>query len=171
MQTPQRYILGSILIILITFGAAVALKKPQTEVEVTQNNEAAPTSQDCRDFSERILKVGGKDIPVSVADTKEDRAEGLSGCLEVPAGKGMYFTFEPASTVTFWMKDMVISIDILWVKDGKIVGIEENVSPEPGVIDDQLRRYRHTSSITGTLELAAGQARALGLEVGEDVAF
>ncbi|MBI1834076.1 MAG: DUF192 domain-containing protein [Candidatus Andersenbacteria bacterium] len=171
MQPQHRYIIGSLVIILAAFIVAIAFNGRSTPTRSTQNQEEEVAGEDCHNFSETHVQVGDIQVPIALADTKEEHAQGLSGCAAVPEGKGMYFTFTPRSTATFWMKDMIIPIDILWIRDGKVAGIEASVPAEIGVADSDLARYRHSQAIDGALELAAGQAAILGIQVGDEVAF
>jgi uncharacterized membrane protein (UPF0127 family) len=65
-----------------------------------------------------------------VVDTEAAREQGLSGRASIPSNYGMLFVFPAKDRYGFWMKDMLVSIDILWLnEDGTILGIEESVSP------------------------------------------
>ncbi len=65
-----------------------------------------------------------------VVDTEAAREQGLSGRSSIPSNYGMLFVFPQSGDYGFWMKDMLVSIDILWLsEDGTILGIEESVSP------------------------------------------
>lgn len=78
------------------------------------------------------IKVGTKNLLVEVANTDQAREQGLSGRQKLEDGKGMLFDFTNTenSKPTFWMKDMNFDIDIIWISDKKIIGIEKNV-PAP----------------------------------------
>lgn len=67
---------------------------------------------------------------VELADTPEKRVQGLSGRSEVADEYGMLFVFEAEGRHGFWMKDMQVPIDIIWIgADGRIVHIEHEVAP------------------------------------------
>ncbi len=106
---------------------------------------------------------------VIVANTPAKQVKGLSGTAHLGDDEGMYFPMETGLPVSFWMKDMLISIDILWIKSGKIVGIEHQV-PAPGLktADGDLPVYRPPiDTIDGVLEIAGGRSQSLGIEVGQ----
>ncbi len=64
------------------------------------------------------------------------------------------------------MKDTLIPLDILFLdSDGAIVNIQ-TMEPEPGVPDDDLRRYRSGPPARYALEMNAGLAQQLGFQVG-----
>ncbi len=99
---------------------------------------------------------------IELADTAEKRTQGLSGRASVEDNYGMLFVFPVEASHGFWMKDMRVSIDIVWMADdGRIVHIEHNLSPDsyPEVIAPPApARY--------VLETRAGYAKEQGWEVG-----
>jgi len=70
-------------------------------------------------------------IQVSIADTAEERRQGLSGVRSLADNEGKLFIFDEVGYYGIWMKDMLFPIDILWIDEQfKIVHIEQNVRPE-----------------------------------------
>ena len=69
----------------------------------------------------------------------------------------MLFVFETKNvTPSFWMKDMQIPLDLIWIKDGKIVKIDKNAPVEKDVPDNKLKIYSAGSPIDYVLEVNAG---------------
>lgn len=75
------------------------------------------------------LNVPGGELVVEVADSDQERSDGLSGRSDLPVGKGMLFLFPTSDIRSFWMKEMRFSIDILYLKGGVIQEIFPNVPP------------------------------------------
>ena len=67
------------------------------------------------------------------------------------------------------MKDMLIPIDIIWIADGEVVGVEETVQPEPNTPENQLKLYYPPQPITAVLELPAGSADKYNIKTGDSV--
>lgn len=66
---------------------------------------------------------------IDVADTNAERSLGLGGRTDLPSDYGMLFVFPKAGNYGFWMKDMRVPIDIVWLDDtGAILGILSNVA-------------------------------------------
>lgn len=124
--------------------------------------------EDCRDFKEGQVRVAERVLNVAVARSQVEFSRGLAGCSDLPQDSGMYFVFEQASTVPFWMKGMVIPIDIVWIADGRVVGIERNVLPPVSAVADP-PQYRPPRAVTGVLELAAHGAARLGITDGTSI--
>lgn len=97
-----------------------------------------------------------------VVDTEEARVQGLSGRTEVPGGYGMLFVFERADRYGFWMKDMKVPIDIIWLADdGTVLALDEAVSP-----DTYPAPFYPPRPVRLVLETRAGEAKAQGWSVG-----
>ena len=62
-------------------------------------------------------------LVVEVADSPDEHARGLMGRESLPEGEGMLFMFPKAEILTFWMKDTLIPLDIVYFDaQGKVVG-------------------------------------------------
>lgn len=113
----------------------------------------------------RTLVLDGHTISVSVADTDEERVQGLSGRSGLAPDEGMLFVFNTDGKYAFWMKDMRFPIDILWLSaDGRIRYIAPNVSP-----DTYPQTFVSTALARYVLELPAGYAEENGVSVGDTV--
>ncbi|OGG85839.1 hypothetical protein A2392_00245 [Candidatus Kaiserbacteria bacterium RIFOXYB1_FULL_46_14] len=86
-----------------------------------------------RFFGEQQVGMFVRDVgvTVSVADTPEERNLGLSGVESLPTNEGKLFVFDKEGDYGFWMKDMNIPLDIIWINnERRVVHIEENVLSE-----------------------------------------
>ncbi len=110
-------------------------------------------------------------LQVVVAKTKESRIKGLSGTTSLGENNGMLFTFDTQNTnPVFWMKDMVIPLDIIWINDNKIVKIDKSVpAPKPGTPDNKLATYSAGQPIDYVLEVNAGYSNSNFINVGNSV--
>ena len=124
-----------------------------------------------RDISDGKVSINGHEFKVDVADTIATRAQGLSGREELRENEGMLFVFGGVSPRRFWMKDMLISIDIIWVNEDEVVGFDKNVNPEPGVALQNLTSYKSPIPVNTVLEVSAGTVDKLGISVGDSVSI
>ena len=113
--------------------------------------------------------LGGVWFLLELAETPAAQHRGLGGRLRLGPREGMLFLYPRKQLLRFWMREMRIPIDILWLDGETIVHIAHEVPPEPGVPDEALRVYRPPRPADSVIEIAAGQARALGLSVGQRV--
>ena len=119
----------------------------------------------------KSISINGKKIYVEIASTPETREKGLSGRSYLAPDSGMVFTFGTTSvSPIFWMKDMLIPLDFIWIKDGKVVKIDKNVQPPaPNTPDNQLSEYAPGTPIDYVLEVNGGFSDQNGITVGNTV--
>ncbi len=119
------------------------------------------------------VRIGEIAFPVEVADILETRVRGLSGRASLPSGVGMLFVFEDTGIHTFWMKDMMFPLDMVWIGEQCTVeSISPNVSPPtPEQADSDLPRFRPTQPVRYVLEVNGGEVAAASIQVGDPVAF
>lgn len=98
-----------------------------------------------------------------IADTPIKRSRGLAQVANLSSDKGMLFVFEELSNYPFWMKDMFIDIDILWLNDQKeVVYIKEKAQPE-----DYPDSYIPEAHALYVIEIQGGLVEELSIEVGD----
>ena len=121
--------------------------------------------------TQKIIKVGSTEVKVEIANTSTLRARGLSGRTSLDEKSGMLFAFDTQNAVpVFWMKDMLIPIDIIWINDGKIVRIDTNVQPpESGTADRDLATYSAGQPVDQVLEVTGGFSDKNKLKAGDPV--
>ena len=62
-----------------------------------------------------ILEIGEETFIVEIADNDEERVRGLSLREPIEANRGMLFIFDVSGNYSFWMKDMLFALDIIWI--------------------------------------------------------
>lgn len=122
-----------------------------------------------QDRQKKEITVGKTKLTVEVVLKPESTTLGLSGRDAIGAD-GMLFLLPQKRVATFWMKEMKFDIDIIWIANGKIVGIAPNVpKPAPETQLEDLPLYSSPEAVQAVLEVPAGQAQAYNLEVGDTV--
>jgi hypothetical protein len=110
-----------------------------------------------------VLESGGKNhvVQVELADTDQKRERGLMFRKELPDGQGMLFLFDEEREHTFWMKDTLIPLDIIFVDgSGRVTDVVASARPlslEP----------RTGGPARMVLEVPGGWARAHDVRVGD----
>ncbi len=100
-------------------------------------------------------------IDTLLAASASHRARGLMFVRSMPADAGMLFVYPERREMSMWMKNTIISLDILFADDdGDIVHVAANTTPLSldSISSGGLARY--------VLELNAGVAERLGITVG-----
>ncbi len=117
------------------------------------------------------ITVGTAKFNVFVAANNQDRQNGLSRVSSLKSDEGMLFVFESKDIMPiFWMKDMLIPLDFIWINDDKVVDVNQNVpAPSPNTPDSQLVRYAPKVPVDYVLEVNAGTVAREKLKVGDSV--
>lgn len=111
--------------------------------------------------------VGDELVVLEVVKTPEQHARGLSQRETIPKNYGMLFVFPDDGEYAFWMKDMLVPIDMFWLtKSGKVVHVERGVAPDTfpsSFVNDTPARY--------VLETRSGVAAIHSIEDGSMIRF
>ncbi len=118
---------------------------------------------------EGIVKFQGRsnaNVILEIAVTEEEKTKGLMNRPSLPANRGMVFVFRPARLVTFWMKDTLIPLDMIFINRGRIVKIVKNAIPNQTQIV-----YPSDFEATEVIEVNGGFADKYTIETGSTVQF
>jgi uncharacterized membrane protein (UPF0127 family) len=129
---------------------------------------AMPASQAAATCTEDRVEIRGDfgtvRFRVVVADTPQERAQGLMHVPELPRMAGMLFVYERPESVAFWMENTLIPLDMIFADaTGTVQRIHENAipldrTPIPGGDDIQY-----------VLEINGGMSGQLGLSAGDEM--
>jgi uncharacterized membrane protein (UPF0127 family) len=109
---------------------------------------------------------GVHEFKVEVAASMVAQAKGLMFRTKLGPDEGMIFPMDPPRGASFWMRNTVISLDLIFVApDGRISNIAANAVP-----------YDETpllsvGKVKGVLEIPGGRAAELGIAPGDKVAW
>ena len=112
------------------------------------------------------VRIGEAVFNVEIANTIPSRISGLSNRESLAEDAGMLFVFPVAMPQGFWMKDMKFPIDIIWIKENRVVGLVIGAEPETG---PDYTIYRSPEPVDKVLEINAGLSIKRGIKVGDDV--
>ncbi len=106
-------------------------------------------------------------LEVELAVTDEEQVAGLSGRKELEESKGMLFIMEKEGIHSFWMKDMLFSLDMVWISsNGTVVDFIENAELCNGPICMPIIPHAESKYV---LEVNAGAINNLELDIGKEV--
>ncbi|MBI3551352.1 MAG: DUF192 domain-containing protein [Elusimicrobia bacterium] len=113
----------------------------------------------------------GKRIVADVVDTPVERERGLMFRKKLPKDYGMLFVFSRELPMTFWMKNTLVSLDIVFIgADKKVTKVHERVKASTEKTpDEDVARVGGPAQFV--LELPAGAAARHRLKEGEPLAF
>jgi uncharacterized membrane protein (UPF0127 family) len=105
---------------------------------------------------------GQASFTVDVADDVQERAQGLMFVETMPTLKGMLFVYERPQSVSFWMKNTLIPLDMLFASpSGEILNIHENAVP------GDLTAIPGGDGVQMVLEINGGLSGRLGIVAGD----
>ena len=102
---------------------------------------------------------------VELSLTPKEREQGLMFRNYLEENKGMLFIFAEEEEYSFWMKNTLIFLDIIWLnKDKEVVFISKNNQP---CKNDECPKINSSQKAKYVLELNKGIADKIGLEIGD----
>lgn len=133
---------------LFAYGAALADNAPLSKIE--------PLAV--------VTETGVTRFTVEIADTPETQERGLMFRQRLPEDRGMLFDFGVPRPVSMWMKNTLISLDMIFIRsDGTVAGIAKKTTPQ------SLDVLGVSEPVKAVLEVAGGTADRIGLKPGDTV--
>lgn len=118
-----------------------------------------------------ITLPGGQKIRAEVEMTAADMQKGMMFRESLPRGRGMLFIHQTPGIYEYWMYQTRIPLDILWIDPShRIVEISAD-SPPCKTRASLCPHYGGHQTAQFVLELGGGEARRLGLTVGQSLDF
>lgn len=114
----------------------------------------------------RTITVGGVSLAAEVAETPEEKRQGLSNRRALASGEGMLFPVYPPDRPGFWMKEMNFPLDFIYLFEGKVVEIKEDIPPSSFP-----RSFFPSMQVDAVLEVNAGWAAERGIRVGDQASY
>ena len=110
--------------------------------------------------------TGKHQFTVEVARTAEQQAQGLMFRQSLAPDRGMIFPYDPPTDASFWMKNTLIPLDMVFVRPNGTVGrVAENTVPM------SLDPVPSLEPVSAVLEIAGGRAAELRIEEGDKVSW
>ncbi|HKT43034.1 MAG TPA: DUF192 domain-containing protein [Rhodanobacteraceae bacterium] len=111
------------------------------------------------------VALDGHHFSVELATTPAEQEHGLMDRTAMPADHGMLFVFPDSQPRTFWMKNTLIPLDMLFFDASHhLVAIQANAQP---CKVDPCQLYPSGTPARYVLELNAGTAAKLGARTGD----
>lgn len=116
-------------------------------------------------------EAGARHFQIEIADTVEERAQGLMFRREVPEGRGMLFIYDRPTEVSFWMRNTLVPLDLIFIDARGVIRHIHRMAkpldetPIPGAVPGDTQPERLM-----VLEIAGGDADQLGLASGQALA-
>ena len=111
-------------------------------------------------------QLAGKTFQLEVAQTPEQQQMGLMYRPALPDDRGMLFPMGTPRPVMFWMRNVPVALDMVFVNQGRVVAIVANVPPCATV---SCPTYGPNVNVDQVIELRAGRSAELGIKSGDPI--
>lgn len=115
---------------------------------------------------EDAVIINGKKIMIEIADSPEERQQGLMFRTSLSEDQGMLFIFDQPSPAAFWMKKTLIPLDIVFIDENKQIADIQTAQP---CTTDPCPIYKPSQPVLYVLEVNAGFAEKNRIKVGDKV--
>ncbi len=129
--------------------------------------------------STATIRISGETFHLEIACDDASRALGFMHRTEIPSDGGMLFIFPDSIIRSFWMKNCLVPIDILFLDSrGTITATHEMPVERPRkenesewAYDSTLSHYWSNTPARFAIELKTGSIARLGLRVNERISL
>lgn len=158
--------------VLLSVAFVACRAEPAANVSQTTPAQAAPTQPARAPSGLELVPLeirasnGVHRFSVEVARSSQEQARGLMFRESIGADEGMIFPFTAPQPASFWMRNTLIPLDLLFIRqDGTIESIAANAVP----LDES--SIRSGEPVIAVLELRGGRAAELGINAGDRVSW
>jgi hypothetical protein len=126
MQKKEVIIAASVIVAIAATLAILILPTTLARQSYPPIHAPSPISE----YEVRKITIDDVMLNVEIADDSEKIQKGLMFRESLPEDRGMLFIFEKEREYSFWMMNMKINLDMIWINsDGKVVHIVEDAAP------------------------------------------
>ncbi|QSJ16364.1 DUF192 domain-containing protein [Nostoc sp. UHCC 0702] len=151
-------------ILLVGCSIQTTANSPTPNPNITV--EAPKSAAQTLPISAKAILPNGTTIQLEVARTPEQQAKGLMYRPALPDNRGMVFPFPSAQPIRFWMKNVPVPLDMVFLQNGVVKYVEASAPP---CAKEPCPNYGPDVPIDTVIELRAGRAAELKLQKGDRV--
>jgi uncharacterized membrane protein (UPF0127 family) len=119
-----------------------------------------------------VTVPGGRVIKAELVTHPQDMMRGMMFRDSLPKDRGMLFVHTSPGKYSYWMYQVKVQLDIIWMDSGRrVVEISANTPPCPSKLASECPNFGGTRESVYVLELAGGMAAELGIDVGDTLSF
>ncbi|MBD1910966.1 MULTISPECIES: DUF192 domain-containing protein [unclassified Leptolyngbya] len=111
------------------------------------------------------VELGSEQFQLEVARTPSEQAMGLMYRPSLEDNRGMLFPFRYQRVVQFWMKNCLIPLDMVFLRNGTV----QAVVTAPPCEDEPCPTYGPSTAVDSVIELRGGRAQEVGITPGDRV--
>jgi uncharacterized membrane protein (UPF0127 family) len=157
-----------ITLFVVSSGCRPAAPLPSEPVPVGATTETAFESETPADLVTVTIRTDAGDhvFAVETAISADEQRRGLMFRESLPENGGMLFPFDRQRIASFWMRNTMIPLDIIFIAaDGRIANIARETVPY------SLDSSQSVEPVVAVLELNGGRSAALDINAGDHVSW
>lgn len=158
----MRFLIAALVLAACQAGAPSV----QTSAVPTNASTVSPSPSPAALAKAQVV-LGTRTIPVEVADTPATREQGLSGRASLAQDTGLVLAWPMPTKALIWMPDMNFAIDVIFVRDEKVVAVYPDAQPCPK--NGPCPAFGPDSGVNFVLEAPTGSATRWNLKVGDSI--
>lgn len=159
----KNVVIAGIILVTILLGGFFLLRFLPSMSSPLENNSFLNPFQ-----KTPTAAINKQTFKLYIAATEQEKQIGLSNRKNLPQDYGMLFPFEKDGYHAFWMKNMKFPIDIIYIRDNKVIEVLEKVQP-PSSPDVNPQILRPKELANTVLEINAGLAKKHNIKKGDTV--
>ncbi len=150
---------------LLLVGCATTQSPVTNPTDIVSTNAATSSSTGTILPITAKITIAGKTLNLEVARSPQEQAMGLMYRPALPDDRGMLFPMTPPRPVTFWMRNVPVALDMVFLYQGKVKAIASSVPP---CTTPECPVYGPPGDVDNVLELRSGRALELEIKVGDE---
>ncbi len=158
LNQPYLWLGLGLLLLGCSFTQPVQSELPPPALAIAAQPQSLPIGA--------VATIAETRINLEVARTPDQQELGLMHRTSLADDQGMLFPFQPPRPVGFWMKNCLISLDIIFIRLGKVVAI---AADSPPCTTEPCSIHPSGTPIDQVIELRGGRVAELGLKVGDPI--
>jgi len=119
------------------------------------------------DLEKTNIIINQQSYTMWVADSDEERSQGLQNVKKLKDDQGMIFKFDESNNISFWNKNTLIDLAILWVDGSTVVGIDHL----PQQSSNEIVSVSSPQKVSQVIELNNNQIEINKIKVGDKIAI
>jgi uncharacterized membrane protein (UPF0127 family) len=162
MIMEKRVIVGIIVAVII----ALLIVNSYTLLPVEDNGEPEQEAH----VTFHLENSKSFNVSCEIADEPKERSQGLMHRENLPRDEGLLFVYDTPQNMSFWMKNTLIPLDIIFIdENGIVLNVEEADVQPPGTPDSELIRYRSAGLAQWVVEINQGLSAQSSISAGTNV--
>lgn len=151
---------------ILLIGCSIQTNAKPPTPDPNTSVQALTSAAQILPISAKAIMPNGTTIQLEVARTNEQQAKGLMYRPALPDNRGMLFPLGSPQLIRFWMKNVPVPLDMVFLRNGVVEYVEASAPP---CASEPCPNYGTNVPIDTVIELRAGRAAQLKLRKGDRV--